>query len=146
MTGPATAPSVATVMLSEFAAGSSASGTIVGSSAPRAGWLSPKKACCIANTLSSTHTLSIWMTARNASSALVTMRPTVEMMRSLRRSTTSASDPPQSPKTMSGTSPKTPLSPTYPEDPVMWKICAGMATTVICAPSTVTMLASHSRR
>ncbi len=59
---------------------------------------------------------------------------------------TSARAPPHSPNRISGTKPKSPDSPTYPELPVIWKICCGTATTDSWAPTTVTMLVVHSLR
>ncbi len=72
--------------------------------------------------------------------------PIVVMARRVRRSITSASAPPQSPNTISGTRAKAPASPTYAELDVIWKICCGTATTDNCAPMTVTTPDAHSRR
>ena len=105
-------------MLSELAAGSSSSGTILGSTALRVGWLTAKNACWTANRLSSSQTFAPPRNACSQNSPLVAISPTVVTTRIVRRSKTSASAPPYSPKTTSGTSPKTPVSPTYADDPV----------------------------
>ena len=65
--------------------------------------------CLMQNTL-------IAACAQNA--VLQTISPRVVQMSMVRRSKTSASAPPYSPKTTSGTRPKTPVSPTYADDPV----------------------------
>ncbi len=56
--------------------------------------------------------------ACSQNSPLVTIRPAVVMISSVRRSNTSASAPPYRPNTISGTRPKTPARPTYAEEPV----------------------------
>ena len=110
--GPPIAPAWKTVMFSELAAGSSSSGRILGSTALRVGWLTAKNACCTANRLSSSQTFAPPRNACSQNSPLVMISPTVVTTRIVRRSKTSASAPPYRPKTMSGTSPKTPVSPT----------------------------------
>ena len=105
-------------MFSEFAAGSSSSGRILGSTALRVGWFTAKNACWTANRLSSSQTFAPPRKACSQNSPLVTIRPTVVTTRIVRRSKTSARAPPYSPKMTSGTSPKTPVSPTYAEEPV----------------------------
>ena len=105
-------------MLSEFAAGSSSSGRILGSTALRVGWLTAKNACWTANRLSSSQTFAPPRNACSQNSPLVTISPPVVTTRIVRRSKTSASAPPYRPKTTSGTSPKTPVRPTYADDPV----------------------------
>ena len=116
--GPPIAPAWKTVMLSEFAAGSRSSGRSLGSTALRVGWLTAKNACCTAKRLSSSQTFVPPRSACTQNSPLVTINPTVVTARMVRRSKTSASAPPYSPKTTSGTSPKMPVSPTYADDPV----------------------------
>ena len=108
-----------TVMLSELAAGSCSIGSSLGSTAERVGWLTAKNACCTANSHSSTHTLSSPIAACSQNPALVRISPQVVTTSSVRRSIASASAPPHSPKTTSGTRPKTPVSPTYAEEPVI---------------------------
>jgi hypothetical protein len=56
--------------------------------------------------------------ACSQNSALVEISPIVVQISSVRRSITSASAPPHRPKTTRGTRPKTPVSPTYAEEPV----------------------------
>jgi hypothetical protein len=107
------------MMLSAFAAGSSAGSTILGSTALRVGWLTAKNACCTANSDSSAHTLVIPTAACTQNSPLVAISPTVVQMRMVRRSKTSARAPPYRPNTTSGTSPKRPVRPTYADDPVI---------------------------
>ena len=111
-------PAIITVMLSELAAGSSSGSSSRGSTAERVGWLTPKNACCTANRHSSSHTLLLPSAACTQKSALVPISPVVVMISSVRRSKTSASAPPHSPKTTSGTSPKSPVRPTYADEPV----------------------------
>ncbi len=106
-------------MFSELAAGSRFNGSNRGSTALRVGWLTAKNACCTENRPSSSHTLVAPLHACSQNSALVTISPIVVQISRVRRSMTSASAPPQSPKTTSGTSPKTPVSPTYAEEPVI---------------------------
>ena len=106
-------------MVSELAAGSWSGGSSRGSTALRVGWLTAKNACWTANSPSRSHTLSAWKAACAQNAALVRISPTVVTCRIVRRSITSASAPPQSPKTTSGTSPNTPVSPTYAEEPVI---------------------------
>ena len=113
------APAPITVMLRELAAGSCSGGSSRGSTALRVGWLMAKKACCTENSPSRSHTLSAWRAACAQNAALVRMSPTVVTWRIVRRSITSASAPPQSPKTTSGTRPNTPVRPTYAEEPVI---------------------------
>ena len=105
-------------MLSELAAGSSSGGRSFGSTALRVGWLTAKNACCTANRLSSRQTFAPPRKACSQNSPLVTISPTVVTTRIVRRSKTSASAPPYRPKTTSGTRPKTPVSPTYADEPV----------------------------
>ena len=119
ISGPPMAPACITVMFSELAAGSRFSGSSRGSTALRVGWLTAKNACCTANRDSSSHTLPAPVHACSQNSVLVAIRPSVVMTSSVRRSMTSASAPPQSPKTTSGTRPKTPVRPTYAEEPVI---------------------------
>ena len=113
------APACITVMFSELAAGSRACGSSRGSTALRVGWLTAKNACCSENSPSSSQTLPLPVHACTANSPLVVIMPTVVQISSVRRSMTSASAPPQRPKTISGTSPNTPVSPTYAEEPVI---------------------------
>ncbi len=82
------------------------------------GWLTAKNACCTEKSASSSHTLVLPAAACSQNSALVPIRPTVVKISSVRRSTTSASAPPHRPKTTSGTSPNTPVRPTYADEPV----------------------------
>ena len=107
-------------MFSELAAGSRFSGSSRGSTALRVGWFTAKKACCTANSPSSSHTLPAPDHAWSQNSVLVTISPSVVQTSRVRRSNTSASAPPQRPKTTSGTRPKMPVSPTYAEEPVIW--------------------------
>ena len=112
------APACITVMFSELAAGSRFSGSSRGSTALRVGWLTAKNACCTENSPSSSQTFPAPVHACSQNSVLVAIMPTVVQISSVRRSKTSASAPPQRPKTISGTRPKTPVSPTYAEEPV----------------------------
>ena len=105
-------------MLSELAAGSRSSGSSFGRIALRVGWLIAKNACCTENRPSSSHTLPEPIAAWSQKSALVPIRPAVVTTSSVRRSKWSARAPPHSPKTTSGTRPKTPVRPTYADEPV----------------------------
>ncbi len=100
------------VMLSALAAGSRFIGRIDGSTAVRVGWLTAKKACCTANRPSSSQTFVDPSAACSQKPSVETISPTVVKVSSLRLSTWSASAPPHSPNTTSGTSPKIPVSPT----------------------------------
>ena len=113
------APAMKTVMLRELAAGSSSGSINRGMIAPRVGWLTAKNACCTENSPNSTQTFSSSRNACTAKRPLVTIRPSVVMTSRVRRSKTSASAPPQSPKTTSGTRPNSPVSPTYADEPVI---------------------------
>ena len=117
--GPAMPPACMTVMLSEFAAGRSSWSRMRGSSADRVGWLTAKNACWTAKRDSSSHTSSAPSAAWSQKPVLVAMRPHVVISSRVRRSKTSASAPPHSPKTTSGTRPKMPVSPTYADEPVI---------------------------
>jgi hypothetical protein len=64
----------------------------------------------------------------------------------LRRSTTSATAPPQRPKISRGTRPATPSRPTHADEPVMSNICTGTATAVNWNPKNDTALPTHIRR
>ena len=112
------APAWKIVMFSEFPAGSRSGGSSFGSTALRVGWLIAKNACWTANSPSSSHTLVLPRAACAQKSALVTIRPAVVTTSRVRRSIASASAPPHRPKTTSGTSPNTPVRPTYAEEPV----------------------------
>jgi hypothetical protein len=119
--GPAIAPAWKTVMLSEFAAGSSSSGISFGRIALRVGWLIAKNACCTENRHRSSHTLppsAEPIAAWTKKSALVPIRPQVVTTSRVRRSKWSARAPPHRPKTTRGTRPNTPVRPTYADDPV----------------------------
>ena len=105
-------------MLSEFAAGSRSSDSSFGRIALRVGWLTAKNACCTEKRPSSNHTFPEPIAACAKKSALVAIRPTVVITSSVRRSKWSASAPPHSPKTTSGTRPNTPVRPTYADEPV----------------------------
>ena len=61
----------------------------------------------------------MWVSALTPSSAELTAIPIPETTSSIRRSTASAIAPPQSPNTMSGTSPNSPVSPTHDDEPVI---------------------------
>ncbi len=82
--GPAIAPAMPTVMLSELAAGSSSGSTSLGMIALRVGWLTAKNACCTENRHSSSHTLVLPAAAWAQNSALVTISPSVVMIRIVR--------------------------------------------------------------
>ena len=89
-----------------------------GSTALRVGWLTAKNACWTANRHSSGQTPIPPAAAWSQNSALVAIMPLVVTSRMVRRSKTSASAPPYRPKTTSGTSPNTPVRPTYADEPV----------------------------
>ncbi len=105
-------------MLRELPAGSRSGGSSFGTTALRVGWLTAKNACCTAKRHSSSQTLPPPIAACAQNRPLVAISPSVVQMRIVRRSKTSASAPPYRPNTTSGTSPKTPVSPTYADEPV----------------------------
>jgi hypothetical protein len=78
-----------------------------------------KNACWIANSDSRSQTLSTPAAACAQNAALDRINPIVVTRRIARRSRTSARAPPQRPNTISGTSPNTPVSPTYADEPVI---------------------------
>jgi hypothetical protein len=117
--GPAMAPACITVTFRALAAGSWCAGSSRGSTALLVGWLIAKNACWTANSARSSHTSFAPAAAWAQNAALDRISPTVVTRRIERRSSTSASAPPHSPKTTSGTSPKTPVRPTYADEPVI---------------------------
>lgn len=92
--GPTIAPAPNNVIDSELAAGSSSGSRILGSTALRVGWLTAKNACCSANSPSRSHTLRLPIAAWTKKSPVVTMRPHVVNVSSVRRSRASANAPP----------------------------------------------------
>jgi hypothetical protein len=135
-----------TVELSAPAAASSSGGTSRGTMAPRAGAFRPKQACCTASSSRTTHTDREPVNACSQNSIDVTAMPAFVTTSRVRRSTASATEPPQRPKTTSGTSATAPLTPTHADDPVSSKICLGTATAVSWLPMEVTTVEAHSRR
>ena len=107
------APAWKTVMLSEFAAGSSSAAAAWRHAPP--GRLVDREERLLHRRTGTAAATRCRRRARPAarSSAVRTISPTVVMISSVRRSKASASAPPHSPKTTSGTSPKRPVSPTY---------------------------------
>jgi hypothetical protein len=103
--GPTTRPVCITVAPSAFAAGSSSAGTSRAMEALRAGELSPKNACCAANSSIRTSTECVPVTACAQKSSDVTAMPLLVTSISLRRSTMSATAPPHSANTTMGTRP-----------------------------------------
>ncbi len=103
--GPRTRPVCITVELSAFAAGSSSAGTRRATEALRAGAFTPKKACWSASSTISTATDSIPAAACAQNRSEVTAIPTLVTSSTLRRSRVSATAPPHSAKTTSGSSP-----------------------------------------
>jgi hypothetical protein len=99
-------------MFSAFAAGTCSTGISRGITALRVGWFTARNADWTANSASTTHTLPTPPAAQTQSASDVSAMPEPVTSRSSRRSTASAMAPPQSPKTTSGTSPKSPVRPT----------------------------------
>src|SRR4051812_22238837 len=144
--GPKTAPKVDMVELSALADGSSSPGTSRATTAPRVGMLIAKSAWLTASSARTSHTEPKFRNACSQSSAEVMATRTLVTTSSFRRSTASATAPPQSPKTSSGTRATSPVRPTYAEDPVRSKTCFGTATAVSWVPTAVTTVDSQSRR
>jgi hypothetical protein len=99
-------------MFSAFAAGSCSAGSRRGITALRVGWLTARNADCTANSERIIHTPPEPVAAVTHSARETAAIPEPVISRSSRRSTASAIAPPQSPKTTSGTRPKSPVSPT----------------------------------
>lgn len=102
-----------------FAAVSSSAGTRRAMEALRAGALSPQNACWTASSAISTATDSRPVTAWSQNSTEVTAMPLLVISSSLRRSMLSATAPPHSANTTSGSSPARLAAPTHAEEPVM---------------------------
>ncbi len=117
--GPTTCPVCMTVEPRALAAGSSSSGTRRAMEALRAGALRPQKACCRASRSIRAATDSRPVTACIQKSREVTAMPVLVISSSLRRSMVSATAPPHSANTTSGTSPARLAAPTQAEEPVM---------------------------
>ena len=78
----------------------------------RVGMFTAKHVCCAANSTSTSHTEPTPEAATSHSRIEVKANPELVNSNSLRRSTVSATAPPQSPNTSSGTRPNTPANPT----------------------------------
>jgi len=78
----------------------------------RVGWLIANSAVCTANSTSTTQTLPTPLAAITHSANDIAAMPAPVTSSSVRRSTASAIAPPHSPKTISGTRPKSPVRPT----------------------------------
>ena len=105
-------------MFSAFAAGSCSAGSSRGITALRVGWLTARNAVCTANSASTAQTPPAPLAAVTHSASDDSAMPDPVISSSVRRSIASAIAPPHSPKTTSGTSPNSPVSPTYADEPV----------------------------
>ena len=101
-----------TVMFRELAAGNCSAGTIRGIAADRVGLLIAKNACWTDSRHNTTHTLFSSSAACTHSRIDDTANPTDAMISNSLRSIASAQAPPHKPKITSGTSAKSPDSPT----------------------------------
>lgn len=117
--GPITWPVCMTVEPRALAAGSWSSGTSRAMEALRAGELRPQNACCTASRTISAATESSPLTAWSQNRTDVTAMPVLVISSSLRRSMLSATAPPHSANTISGSSPAMLAAPTQAEEPVM---------------------------
>jgi hypothetical protein len=117
--GPAITPTWRTVIASALAAAMPDGPTRAGMTALRVGWLT---AVNPETQAVSTHRIARFpppgSSACRASSALVTAAPVEVISISVRRSIESAIAPPNSPKTISGTSATIDVTPTSSDDPV----------------------------
>lgn len=132
--GPATPAAVAAVVLTAFAAGSSGAGTSRGTIACLVGELTANATACRATSPSNSTGLSTRSSAWTNSPSVADHMTRVETSNSRRRSTASATAPPQSAKVSKGTSPATPINPTHSEEWVSWNISTGTATAVSWKP------------
>ncbi len=110
--GPNTAPNVVTVPLRAAAEGSRSSGTTRATTALRVGMLTAKNAWLTLSRPSTTHTDPTSSSACAHSRHAVAAMPVLVTSRRVRRSTVSATAPPQRPNTSSGTRPNSPARPT----------------------------------
>ena len=116
--GPTSTPTCMPRPVSALAATSSPWATVRGISASRDGRCSADAADRNAETTNSTHTCGWPANALTASTAVNPACATPVPIRRRRRSTWSASAPPYRPKTTSGTSSTSPISPTARLEPV----------------------------
>jgi hypothetical protein len=129
-----------------LAAGTSPVGRTRGTIAPRVEEATANPAAWTATSPSSRGRLASPATAAASSAPVQPHRVSDDASSSRRRSTASATAPPQSPNSTSGTSPTTPSMPTQNEDPVSSYTCTGTATAVSWKPTKPRELPSHSRR
>jgi hypothetical protein len=105
-------PNQVTIDCNAWAAGSSSGGTTLGTTAPRTAAPAPKSACCAATSTRRIGTERAPTAAWAQKSADTTAMPVCVVSRIRRRSSTSASAPPHSADTTSGTKAARSASPT----------------------------------
>jgi len=144
--GPATPPIVRRSELSAAAAGRCSWATIRGHSESSAGrWIEVRTAVSAAIAYSG-QISGVGSKALHNRPALSTPCPASVHTISFRLSTASASAPPYSPNTTSGTSSTAPIAPTAAADPVNSLTCTGSATNVRKLPNEETSPESHRSR
>src|SRR5271165_5687410 len=121
-------------------------GTIRGVAASNAGRCSDANAIITADTTNRGHTAGWGRSALSSSSPAQHARPGSHQRISARRSNRSASTPPYSPKTMSGTSSAIPSSPTISGDPVSCLAWTSSATSAAWDPSIATVRLANTAR
>jgi hypothetical protein len=117
--GPATVPTFVTVKLSVFAAGTSGTGISRGTIALRTGEVTAKAADCTATRTRINPRLARPSSACTSSPRVTAQVVNDDMSSSSLRSITSATAPPHSPNTISGTSATRPSMPTQNEERVI---------------------------
>jgi hypothetical protein len=128
-----------------LAAGTGSAGSTRGTIAPgRGGHREP--AAWTATRPSSNGRVATFSRAAASSPPVHPHRVSDDPSSSSRRSTASATAPPQSPNSTSGTSPTSPSMPTQNEDPVSSYTCTGTATAVSWKPTNPSEFPTHSRR
>ncbi len=144
--GPATVPTFVTVKFSVLAAGTSERSSSRGRIALRVGEVTANAADWIPTSTMISTRLSSPSSAWASSPRVTTQVAVAEISSSLRRSTASATAPPHSPNTISGTSPTRPSTPTQNDDRVRSYTWTGTATAVTWNPTNETPCPTNSRR
>src|SRR5512133_812670 len=123
-----------------LAAGTSGTGSTRGTIAPRVEEATANPAAWTATSPSSSGRLARSSSAAASSAPVHPHRVSDDPSSSSRRSTASATAPPQSPNNTSGTSPTSPSVPTQNEEPVSSYTCTGTAAAVSWKPANTSAL------
>ena len=139
-------PRLVAVNDSVLADGTSEAGSTRGTIAPRVEKATANPAAWTATSPSSRGRLASPVMAATSSPPVHAHSSSDDPSSSRRRSTASATAPPQSPNSTSGTSPASPSIPTQNEDPVSSNTCTGTATAVSWKPTNPIEFPTHNRR